>query len=82
MLDSTTDETITNQFLSLLWFFVNEKINSEDEEIWLKNRSCKQLTRKFSSSYRQPFQGFLILHDLQFRPQNEQFYNLNYILSL
>ena len=46
------------------------------------NLSCKQLTRKFYIILYKSFEEFLVLHDLQFRPQNKQSYVSNFILSL
>ena len=45
VLSSTINEAIAKQFFSLR-VLVDEKLNLEDEEILLKNRYCKQLTRK------------------------------------
>ena len=81
VLSSTINEAIAKQFFSLR-VLVDEKLNLEDEEILLKNRYCKQLTRKLQWFYTLSFQAFLFLHDLQFWTQNEQSYVSNIILSL
>ena len=46
------------------------------------SRSCKQLTRKFYIILYTSFEAFLMLHFLQFCPQNKQSYISNFALSL